>query len=186
MRSQWAVLLSGILWMVLFFLSVRSTITDLLPAWLLPVLWFALPPGPLLIYAFSISGDKYSVYPRYKWDMRSWTVTSAYLWIFQSGLLIAHMIRFGFFEPLSLRTAIVGVVASTIAGIMWVDAFWTDVIKVYRLKPYSTIRDYISVTSSEFVPRKRSDQQYSRARPQNSEEIECRIGTSKCTRAAAL
>lgn len=127
---RWSVLLDGAVWAGLALLSALALFKYIHPPWLLIVLWFSLHPITMIAYALA----KWSMYyPRYVWSIRSWVITTGWLWLFQSLFFVHHIVTDGFFAPLGAIDAGSATLAAGVALYIWFDAFWAELIQPFPL-----------------------------------------------------
>lgn len=129
---RWLVALDGAAWTGLFAMSGLSLFDRMHAPWMLLIAWFALHPGVMLAYLAA----KWSLhYPRYVWAVRGWTLTTSWLWLFQSALFVHHIATEGFFAPLGHVDSGSAAIASAVALYAWFDAFWAELVQPYPLIP---------------------------------------------------
>ena len=137
---RWSVMLDGATWAGLVLLSTLALYDQIRPPWLLIVLWFSLHPAVMIAYALA----RWSMYyPRYLWSIRGWTLTTGWLWLFESLFFVHHIATDGFFAQLDAIDAGSAVLASSVALYVWFDAFWAELVQPFYLVRLKEARSYL-------------------------------------------
>lgn len=147
-EMRWSVMLDGAVWAGLTLLSALAMFDRVSPPWLLFVTWFSLHPAVMIVY---MSARWTMYYPRYLWSMRGWTVTTTWLWLYQTLFFVNHIAKKGFVSDLDLVDSGSATLAAGLAVYVWFDAFWADLVQPYQLVRLSDLLKYKAKLSTKEV-----------------------------------
>lgn len=138
-------MLDGAVWSGLVLLSTLALYDQIRPPWLLIVLWFSLHPAVMIAYGIA----RWSMYyPRYVWSIRGWSVTTGWLWLFQSLFFVHHIVTVGFFSRLDAIDAGAATVTSVVALYAWFDAFWAELVQPFHMVRLSEAQSFVGKPSA--------------------------------------